>query len=51
MNFRKAMEDDDFGREAYIQNRPIDFDSVPVALISPISGRLTDNLFTGEKYF
>ena len=49
VNFRKAMEEDDFGREAYILNRPIDFESVPVTLISPIFGRLSDDLFMREK--
>jgi hypothetical protein len=47
-NFRKAMEQDE-GRECYIHNRPIDFDEVPVTLISPIFGRLSDDLFTPEK--
>jgi len=41
------MEED--GREVYIQNRPIDFESVPLALISPIFGRLSGDLFMREK--
>lgn len=42
------MEQDE-GRECYIHNRPINFDEVPVTLISPIFGRLSDDLFTPEK--
>jgi hypothetical protein len=37
------------GREAYIHNRPIDFSSVPLTLISPIFGRLSDNVFTPKE--
>ena len=37
------------GREVYIQNRPIDFESVPLTLISPIFGRLLDDLFTRHE--
>ena len=37
------------GREVYIHNRPIDFESVPLALISPIFGRLSDDLFTNHE--
>ena len=53
--FRKAMEQDEYEQkpghacELYIPNRPIDFKSVPVTLISPIFGRLSDDLFTHEK--
>ena len=37
------------GRDVYIHNRPIDFYSVPLTLISPIFGRLSDDLFTNHK--
>jgi hypothetical protein len=37
------------GREVYIHNRPIDFESVPLTLISPIFGRLSDDLFTNHE--
>jgi hypothetical protein len=49
-NFRYAMTQGG-GREIYIQNRPIDFDSVPLTLISPIFGRLSDDLFTKHEDF
>jgi len=39
------------GREVYIHNRPIDFESVPLTLISPIFGRLSDDLFTNHEDF
>ena len=54
-NFQKAMglveceQNSGHARELYIHNRPIDFESVPVTLISPIFGRLLDDLFTCEK--
>ena len=47
--FRNVMGRGEHGRKVYIHNRPIDFESVPVALISPIFGRLSDDLFTREK--
>jgi hypothetical protein len=37
------------GREVYIHNRPINFESVPLTLISPIFGRLSDDLFTNHE--
>jgi hypothetical protein len=37
------------GCEGYIHNRPIDFESVPLALISPIFGRLLDDLITNHE--
>ena len=49
-NFRNVMTQGG-GREIYIQNRPIDFDSVPLTLISPIFGRLSDDLFTNHEDF
>ena len=39
------MIDDGAGREVFIHNRPIDFESVPPVLISPIFGRLSEDLF------
>jgi hypothetical protein len=39
------------GRDVYIRNRPIDFESVPLTLISPIFGRLSDDLFTNHEDF
>ena len=39
------------GREVYIHNRPIDFESVPLTLISPIFGCLSDDLFTDHENF
>jgi len=41
--------EDGHGREVYVHNRPIDFESVPLALISPIFGRLSDDLFTNHE--
>ncbi len=40
-----------YGRGVYIHNRPIDFESVPLTLISPIFGRLSDDLFTNHEDF
>ena len=37
------------GREVYIHNRPIDFESVPLTLISPVFGRVSDDLFTNHE--
>ena len=39
------------GREVYIHNRPIDFELVPLTLISPIFGRLSDDVFTNHEDF
>ena len=39
------------GCEVYIHNRLIDFESVPLTLISPIFGCLSDNLYTDHKKF
>ena len=39
------------GREVSIHNRPIDFDSVPLTLISPIFDRVSDDIFTNHKDF
>ncbi|KAH9966311.1 hypothetical protein BJV74DRAFT_869417 [Russula compacta] len=50
-NFQNLMTRDGPGREVYIQNRPIDFESVPLTLISPIFGRLSDDLFTHHEDF
>ena len=55
MGIRKATGQDEYEQNPghahnfYIHNRPIDFESVPVTLISPIFGRLSDDLFTREK--
>ena len=49
--FRKVMGKDEHGREIYVHNRPIDFELVPAALISPIFGRLSDDLFARENDF
>jgi hypothetical protein len=35
--------------EVYIHNRPIDFESVPLTLISPIFARLSEGLFTNHE--
>jgi len=48
-NFRNAMDSEHHGREVYIHNRPIDFSSVPLTLISPIFGRLSDDMFSDNK--
>ena len=40
-----------YGHEVHIRNRPIDFESVPLTLISPIFGRLSDDLFTNHEDF
>jgi hypothetical protein len=45
--FRKIMMQ--HGREVYIHNRPINFDSVPLTLISPIFGRVSDDIFTNHE--
>jgi hypothetical protein len=39
------------GCKVYIHNRPIDFESVPLTLISLIFGHLSDNLFTNHENF
>jgi hypothetical protein len=39
------------GREVFIHNRPINFDSVPLTLISPIFGRVSDDIFTNHEDF
>ena len=39
------------GREVYIHNRPINFDSVPLTLISPIFGSVSDDIFTDHEDF
>ena len=51
MGLGECEEEPGHPRELYIHNRPIDFESVPVTLISPIFGRLSDDLFTCEKDF
>jgi hypothetical protein len=43
------MMDDGAGREVFIHNRPVDFKSVPPVLISPIFGRLSDELFKNHE--
>ncbi len=48
--FRNAMDlEHHGGREVYIHNRLIDFSSVPLTLISPIFGRLSDDTFSDNK--
>jgi hypothetical protein len=47
--FRRLNEAGGRAREVYIHNRPIDFESVPLTLISPIFGRLSDDLFTNHE--
>ena len=37
--------------KVYIHNRPIDFESVPLTLISPIFGRLSDDLHIDHEKF
>ena len=44
-NFQNVMMQNGPGREVYIQNRPIDFESVLLTLISLIFGHLSDDLF------
>ena len=39
------------GREVYIHNRLIDFESVPLTLISPIFARILDDLFMDHENF
>jgi hypothetical protein len=39
------------GREVFIHNRPINFDSVALTLISPIFGRVSDDIFTNHEDF
>jgi hypothetical protein len=39
------------GREVFIHNMPINFDSVPLALISPIFGCVSDDIFTNHGSF
>jgi hypothetical protein len=47
--FRRLNEAGGRAREVYIHNGPIDFESVPLTLISPIFGRLSDDLFTNHE--
>jgi hypothetical protein len=46
--FRKLNESGN-ARKVYIHNRPIDFESVPLTLISPIFAHLSDDLFTNHE--
>ena len=39
------------GREVFTHNRPINFDSVPLTLISPIFGRVSDDIFMNHEDF
>ena len=39
------------GCEVYIHNRLIDFELVPLTLISPIFGCLSDDLYTDHEKF
>ena len=49
--FRNVMMKGGHGREVYVHNRPIDFESVPLTLISPIFGCISDDLFTNHENF
>src|SRR5258708_7792884 len=46
---RDAIDPEHHGREVYIHNRPIDFSSVPLTLISPIFGRVSDDMFSDNR--
>jgi hypothetical protein len=39
------------GHEVFIHNRPINFASVPLALISPIFGQVSDDIFLNHDLF
>ena len=49
--FRNLMMPSQHGHEVYIHNRLIDFELVPLTLISPIFGCLLDDLYTDHKKF
>ena len=45
----RTLDELEITHRLYTYNRPIDFESVPLTLISPIFGRLSDDLFTDHE--